>query len=58
MATLLSKTKNQDGPTLFSLMSQCFQDVGLTKWTNIVGKQYPDNMHLTKENFEECIKII
>jgi hypothetical protein len=39
--TQLSDTKKEDGPTLFSLMlmGQCFQDVGLTKCTNVVGKQ-------------------
>jgi hypothetical protein len=37
-------------------MSQCFQDVGLTEWTNIVGKQCPNKMHCTKENLDECIR--
>jgi hypothetical protein len=52
--TQLSEAKKEDGPTLFNLMGQCFQDVGLTEWTNIVGKQCPQIMHLTKENFDEC----
>jgi hypothetical protein len=36
-------------------MGQCFQDVGLTGWTNVVDKQCSDNTHLMKENFDECI---
>jgi hypothetical protein len=28
--TRLSDTQKDDGPTLFKLMGQCFQDVGLT----------------------------
>jgi hypothetical protein len=35
--TQLSEVKKEDGPTLLNLMFQCFQDVGLTKWTNIVS---------------------
>jgi hypothetical protein len=54
--TRISKAKKKDSPTLFSLMGQCFQDIGLTKWTNFVGKQCPDDMHLPKENVNECIK--
>jgi hypothetical protein len=29
--TQLSKAKKEDGPKLFNLMGQCFQDVGLTE---------------------------
>jgi hypothetical protein len=36
--TQLSEAKKEDGPTLFNLVGQCFQDVGLTEWTNVVGK--------------------
>jgi hypothetical protein len=28
----------EDGPTLFNLIGQCFQDVGLTEWNNVVEK--------------------
>ncbi len=35
--TRLSEAKKEDGPTLFNLMGHCFQDVGLTKLTNVVG---------------------
>jgi hypothetical protein len=41
--TQLSDTQKEDGPLLFSLMGQCFQDVGLTKWTSIISKQCPHN---------------
>jgi hypothetical protein len=44
--TRISKSKKEDGPTLFSLMGQCFQDVGLIEWTNVVSKRYPDNTHI------------
>ncbi len=37
-------------------MGQCFQDIGLTEWTNVVAKQCPNEMHRTKENFNECIR--
>jgi hypothetical protein len=54
--TKLSEAKKEDSPTLFNLMGQCFQDMGVTKWTNVVGMQCPDDTHLTKENFNECIR--
>jgi hypothetical protein len=41
---------------LFNLMGQCFQDVGLTKWTNLIVKQCPDNADCTKANFNKCIR--
>jgi hypothetical protein len=34
--TQLMDTLKDDGPTLFNVMGQCFQDVGLTKWTSVV----------------------
>ncbi len=37
-------------------MGQCFQDVGLTKWTSIITKQCPNNADRTKANFNECIR--
>lgn len=45
---------HDDGETLFQLMEQCFQDVALTEWTNIVTKRCPNNADQTKENFVEC----
>jgi hypothetical protein len=41
------------GPTLFNLIGQCFQDVGLTKWNKVAGKQCPDNTNLAKASFKE-----
>ncbi len=41
---------------LFSLLSQCFQDVGLTEWTSVVAKQCPDDADWTKDNFEKCTR--
>jgi hypothetical protein len=54
--TWLSVKQKDDGPLLFSLMGQCFQDVGLTEWTSVIAKQCPEDVHCTKENFDECIR--
>ena len=54
--TWLSEAKKEVGPTLFSLIGQCFQDIGLKEWTNVVGKWCPNNTHLMKENFDQCIR--
>jgi hypothetical protein len=43
----------KDGPPLFNLIDQCFQDVGLTKWNNVVGKQYLKDNDLAKASFKE-----
>jgi hypothetical protein len=43
----------ENGPTLLNLIGQCFQDVGLTKWNKVTGKQCPDNTNLPKANFKE-----
>jgi hypothetical protein len=43
-------------PLLFSLMGQCFQDVGLTEWTSIVAKQCPNDADHTKSNFDKFIR--
>ncbi len=40
---------------LFSLMGQCFQDLGLTKWTSVIAKQCPNDADCTKLNFDRCI---
>jgi hypothetical protein len=37
-------------------MSQCFQDVGLTKWTSVITKQCPNDGDCTKANFNKCIR--
>jgi hypothetical protein len=54
--TLFSDTQEDDGPTLFNLMGWCFQDIGLTKWTNVIVKQCPNNADRTKVNFYKCIR--
>ena len=43
----------EDGPTLFNLIGQCFQDVRLTKSNKVVGKQCPDNNDLAKASFKK-----
>ncbi len=55
MTQLLAEQKD-DSPLLFNLMGQCFQDVGLTKWTSVIAKQCPNNADCTKANFNKCIK--
>jgi hypothetical protein len=52
----LLDTQKDDGPLLFSLLGQCFQNVGLTKWaSSIIPKQCPNNADRMKSNFDECI---
>jgi hypothetical protein len=41
--TRLSAEQKKNGPLLFSLMVQCFQDKGLSKWTSIIAKQCPED---------------
>jgi hypothetical protein len=54
--TRLSDTQKDNGPLLFSLLSQCFQDVGLTEWTSVIAKQCPDDADRTKDSFNKCIR--
>jgi hypothetical protein len=54
--TRLSDTQKDNGPLLFNVMGQCFQDIGLTKWTRVVAKQCPNDADPTKANFDECIR--
>jgi hypothetical protein len=54
--TQLSDAQKDNGPLLFSLLSQCFQDVGLTEWTSVIAKQCPNNADRTKATFDECIR--
>ncbi len=55
LTRLLAEQKD-NGPLLFNLMGQCFQDVGLTKWTSIIAKRCPKDADRTKANLDECIK--
>ncbi len=48
--------QKDNGPLLFSLLGQCFQDVGLTEWTSVIAKQCPDNADHTRANFNKCIR--
>jgi hypothetical protein len=43
----------EDSPPLFNLIGQFFQDVGLTKWNKVVGKQCLDNNDLAKASFKK-----
>ncbi len=54
--TRLSAEQKDDGPLLFSLLGQCFQDEGLTEWTSVAAKQCPDDADRMKANFDECIR--
>jgi hypothetical protein len=36
--TRLFDVQKGNGPLLFNLMGQCFQGVGLTKWTSVIAK--------------------
>ncbi len=40
--TRLLDLQKDNGPLLFSLLGQCFQDVDLTEWTSVIAKQCPD----------------
>jgi hypothetical protein len=54
--TQLLDIQKDDGPTLLNLMDQCFQDIGLTKWTNVIAKQCPTDTDCTKANFDKYIR--
>jgi hypothetical protein len=54
--TQLLDVHKANGPLLIKLMGQCFQGVGLTKWTSIIAKQCPNNADCTKAYFGECIR--
>ncbi len=43
----------EDSPTLFNLIGQCFQDVSLTEWNNVIGKQCLGDNDLAKASFKE-----
>ncbi len=54
--TRLLDPQKDNGPLLFSLLGQCFQDIGPTEWTSVVVKQCPNDADHTKESFNECIR--
>ncbi len=54
--TQLLDTQKNDGPLLFSLLGQCFQDIDLPKWTSIIAKQCPNDADHMKSNIGKCIR--
>jgi hypothetical protein len=54
--TRLLDAQKINGLLLFSLLGQCFQDVGLTEWTSVVTEQCPNDADWTKANFDKCIR--
>jgi hypothetical protein len=54
--TRLSDSQKDNGPLLFSLLGQCFQDIVLMEWTSIVAKWCLDDADWTKANFDKCIR--
>ncbi len=55
--TWLSDAQKDDGPLLFSLMGQCFQGIGLTKWTSVIVKQCPNNADCMKASLTSVSRI-
>jgi hypothetical protein len=43
----------EDGPPLFNHISQCFQDVSLTKWNKVIEKQCLNDNDLAKASFKK-----
>jgi hypothetical protein len=43
----------EDGPPLFNLIGQCFQDSSLTEWNKVVGKQCLNDNDLAKASFKK-----
>jgi hypothetical protein len=43
----------EEGPPLFNLIGQCFQDVGLTKWNKVIGKRCLEDNDLAKASFKK-----
>jgi hypothetical protein len=48
--------QKDNGLLLFTLLSQGFQDVGLTEWTSIVAKRCPNDADRMKATFDKCIR--
>ncbi len=43
----------EDGPPLFNLIGQCFQNVGIAKSNKVIGKRWLDNNDLAKASFKK-----
>jgi hypothetical protein len=54
--TQLLDAQKDNGPLLLSLLGQCFQDVGLTKWTSVVAKRCLNDADQTMATFDKCIR--
>jgi hypothetical protein len=54
--TRLLDTQKDNGQLLFSLMGQCFQNIGLMEWTSVIAKRCPNNADHTIANFDKCIR--
>ena len=50
----LPTNKQRDGPMFFSLMKQCFQEVDLTEWMNVVSARCLGEGKKTFDNLVEC----
>ena len=50
----LPTNKQHDGPTLFLLLKQCFQEAGLTKWKNFISSHCPDEDAKVFKSLVEC----
>jgi hypothetical protein len=50
IVSCLPANKQRDGPTLFPLFEQCFQEVHLTEWKNVVSARCPDKGANTFKN--------
>jgi hypothetical protein len=57
MLTRISDTQKVDGPTLFNLMGQCFQDIGLTEWTNVIMKDAPTTQTVQRQTLTNALGI-
>jgi hypothetical protein len=43
----------EDGPPLFNLIGQCFQEISLTESNKVVGKQCLNDNDLAKTSFKK-----
>ncbi len=56
--TRLSDAQKDNGPTLFNLIGQCFQDIGLTEWASIITKQCPTEAIVGRQTLTSPSRII
>jgi len=54
IASHLPANKQCDAPTLVPLLEQCFQEVGVTEWKNVISANCPDEDAKTIKNLIEC----